>query len=135
GAGAGRVLQLRLPREPGRLRHPQRGSHSPRMAGHQDRGQGQARASGGARRCRSGAGAFARSPRRGSDGERLASHDFTWAWVLRDEPDGTSRLLVRERYAYTRPWARFIVEPVEVIDFVMTQKMLRGIKNRAGQTA
>ena len=33
----------------------------------------EARASGGARRCRPAAGAFARPPRRGSDGERLAS--------------------------------------------------------------
>jgi hypothetical protein len=55
--------------------------------------------------------------------------------VLRDEPDGTSRLLVRERYAYTRPRARFIVEPVEAVSFVMTQKMLRGIRDRAEQVA
>ena len=60
-------------------------------------------------------------------------YDFTWAWVLRDEPDGTSRLLVRERYAYTRPWARFLVEPVEAVSFVMSQKMLRGIRDRAEQ--
>jgi hypothetical protein len=39
-------------------------------------------------------------------------------------------LLVRERYAYTRPWARLIVEPTEVLSFVMSQKMLRGIKDR-----
>jgi hypothetical protein len=62
-------------------------------------------------------------------------YDFTWAWVLRDEPDGTSRLLVRERYAYTRPWARFLVEPVEAVSFVMSQKMLRGIRDRAEQMA
>ena len=62
-------------------------------------------------------------------------YDFTWAWVLRDEPGGTSRLLVRERYAYTRPWARFLVEPVEGVSFVMSQKMLRGIKDRAEQMA
>jgi hypothetical protein len=62
-------------------------------------------------------------------------YDFTWAWVLRGEPEGTSRLLVRERYAYTRPWARFIVEPVEAVSFVMTQKMLRGIRDRAEQVA
>lgn len=61
--------------------------------------------------------------------------DFTWAFVLRPGPDGSTRLIVRERYAYTRPWARFIVEPVEVIDFVMTQKMLRGIRSRAEQGA
>ena len=62
-------------------------------------------------------------------------YDFTWAWVLRDEPDGTARLLVRERYAYTRPSARFLVEPVEAVSFVMSQKMLRGIRNRAEQVA
>jgi hypothetical protein len=58
-------------------------------------------------------------------------YDFTWAWVLRDEPDGTSRLLVRERYSYTRPWARLLVEPVEAVSFIMSQKMLRGIRDRA----
>jgi len=62
-------------------------------------------------------------------------YDFTWAWVLHDEPDGTSRLLLRERYAYTRPWARFLVEPAEAISFVMSQKMLRGIRDRAEQLA
>jgi hypothetical protein len=62
-------------------------------------------------------------------------YEFTWAWVLRDEPDGTARLLVRERYAYTRPWARFLVEPVEAVSFVMSQKMLRGIRDRAEQVA
>ena len=68
-------------------------------------------------------------------GNASPPYDFTWAWVLRDEPGGTSRLLVRERYAYTRPWARFIVEPVEAVSFVMTQKMLRGIRDRAEQVA
>ena len=68
-------------------------------------------------------------------GDASPPYDFTWAWVLHDEPGGTSRLLVRERYAYTRPWARFIVEPVEAVSFVMTQKMLRGIRDRAEQVA
>ena len=68
-------------------------------------------------------------------GDASPPYDFTWAWVLRDEPGGTSRLLVRERYAYTRPWARFIVEPAEAVSFVMTQKMLRGIRDRAEQVA
>ncbi|HYB85442.1 MAG TPA: hypothetical protein VEC76_01210 [Streptosporangiaceae bacterium] len=61
--------------------------------------------------------------------------DFTWALALRDQPDGTVRLIARERYAYTRPWARFLVEPVQVADFVMTQKMLRGIRDRAERPA
>ena len=64
-------------------------------------------------------------------GNTPAPYDSTWAFVLRDEPDKTTRLLVRERYAYTRPWARLIVEPTEVLSFVMSQKMLRGIKDRA----
>jgi hypothetical protein len=58
-------------------------------------------------------------------------YDFTWAFVLRDHPDGTTRLLVRERYGYKRPWARLVVEPVEVVSLVMTQKMLRGIRSRS----
>lgn len=61
-------------------------------------------------------------------------YDFTWAFVLRDEPE-TTRLLVRERYAYTRPWARLLVEPAEAVSFLMSQKMLRGIKDRAERTA
>jgi hypothetical protein len=64
-------------------------------------------------------------------GNTTPPYDFTWAFVLRDEPDKTTRLLVRERYAYTRAWARLIVEPTEVLSFVMSQKMLRGIKERA----
>jgi hypothetical protein len=68
-------------------------------------------------------------------GNTPAPYDSTWAFVLRDEPDRTTRLLVRERYAYTRPWARLIVEPTEVLSFVMSQKMLRGIKARAERHA
>ena len=64
-------------------------------------------------------------------GNKAPPYDFTWAFVLRDEPDQTTRLLVRERYAYTRPWARLIVKPTEVFSFVMSQKMLREIKERA----
>jgi hypothetical protein len=70
-----------------------------------------------------------------SDGNAPPPFDFTWAFVLRPGPDGATRLIVRERYTYKRPWARFIVEPVEVIDFVMTQKMLRGIRSRAERAA
>jgi hypothetical protein len=69
------------------------------------------------------------------DGNAPAPFDFTWAFALQPGPNGTTRLIVRERYAYTRPWARYIVEPVEVIDFVMTQKMLNGIRSRAEQAA
>jgi len=58
-------------------------------------------------------------------------YDFTWAFVLHERPDGTTRLLVRERYGYTRRWAPLLVEPVEAISFLMSQRMLRGIRDRA----
>jgi hypothetical protein len=67
-------------------------------------------------------------------GRRAAQYDFTWAFTLHEEPDETTRLLVRERYVYTRAWARLIVEPTEVLSFVMSQKMLRGIRDRAERT-
>jgi hypothetical protein len=68
-------------------------------------------------------------------GNTAPPYDFTWTFVLRDEPDKTTRLIVRERYAYTRGWARLIVEPTEALSFVMSQKMLRGIKERAERPA
>jgi hypothetical protein len=58
-------------------------------------------------------------------------YDTTWAFVLHEQPDGTTRLLVRERYAYLKRWAGFLVEPVAVVAFVMTQRMLRGIRDHA----
>lgn len=57
--------------------------------------------------------------------------DFTWAFVVEEEPGGTTRLLVRERYGYRRRWVGLLVEPVELVSFLMTQKMLRGIRDRA----
>jgi hypothetical protein len=58
-------------------------------------------------------------------------YDSTWAFVLREQPNGTTRLLARERYGYTQWWAPLLVEPVAVVSFVMSQKMLRGIRDRA----
>ncbi len=63
--------------------------------------------------------------------ENTLPYDFTWAFVLREQPDGTTRLLVRERYSYGKWWAALVVEPVEAISFVMSRKMLRGIRDRA----
>jgi hypothetical protein len=62
-------------------------------------------------------------------------YDFTWAFVLQEQPDGTTRLLVRERYLYTQKWTPLLVEPVEAVSFVMSQKMLREIRNRAERAA
>ena len=58
-------------------------------------------------------------------------YDFAWAFVLEGRPDGTTRLLVRERYGYTRWWSGLLVEPVEAVSFVMSRRMLSGIKERA----
>jgi hypothetical protein len=58
-------------------------------------------------------------------------YDLTWAFVLHERADGTTRLLVRERYRYTRWWALFVVEPAAIVSFVMSQKMVRGIRDRA----
>jgi len=66
-------------------------------------------------------------------GELTAPYDMTWAFVLRDEPGGATRLLVRERYEYLGWWAALLVEPVELVSLVMSRGMLRGIKRRAEQ--
>ena len=70
-------------------------------------------------------------------GDAAPPYDFTWAFVLGDvgptpgSPGDATRLLVRERYGYLRRWAPLLVEPVEAVSFVMSRKMLRGIKERA----
>ena len=60
-----------------------------------------------------------------------APYDFTWAFVLIEGAPGTTRLVVRERYAYLAGWAGALVEPVEMVSFLMSQRMLRGIRERA----
>jgi hypothetical protein len=57
--------------------------------------------------------------------------DSTWAFILCEQPDGSTRLLSRERYGYRRWWAPFVVEPTQAASFVMSRKMLLGIRDRA----
>ena len=64
-----------------------------------------------------------------------APYDFTWAFVLVDDAGGGTRLVVRERYAYLMPWAAALVEPIEFVSFLMSQRMLRGIRDRAERSA
>ncbi|WP_326950138.1 SRPBCC family protein [Amycolatopsis sp. NBC_01307] len=64
-------------------------------------------------------------------GKAAAPYDCTWAFVLRDRPDGSTRLVMRERYGYSRRWAGLLIEPVEAVSFVMSRKMLMGIRDRA----
>ncbi len=67
--------------------------------------------------------------------EGTPPYDFSWAFVVRDDGPATSRLVVRERYRYTEWWAPALVEPVAVVSFVMTRKMLHGIRERAERPA
>ncbi|MEU7905698.1 SRPBCC family protein [Actinoplanes sp. NPDC049118] len=66
-------------------------------------------------------------------GAAAVPYDFSWTFDLSPVSATTTRLVVRERYAYTRWWARFVVEPVTVVSFVMSHRMLRGIRDRAEQ--
>ena len=62
-----------------------------------------------------------------------APYDFTWAFVVRDAPGGCTRLVVRERYGYSRRWAALIVEPAALVSWLMSRRMFQGIKKRAEQ--
>ncbi len=67
----------------------------------------------------------------GDDHVPAAPYDFTWAFVVRDADDGSCWLVVRERYGYRRWWTWLLVEPVAAVGFVMTHRMLHGIRARA----
>ena len=67
-------------------------------------------------------------------GPAAPPYDFTWAFVLLPQPDRTTRLVVRERYQYSRRWAGLIVQPAQLVSCFMTPEMLRGIKTRAERT-
>ncbi len=64
-------------------------------------------------------------------GTTPAPYEFSWAFALSDAGGGSTRLVVRERYAYTRWWTGLMVEPMQLVSFVMTQRLLRGIRVRA----
>jgi hypothetical protein len=64
-------------------------------------------------------------------GAAPAPYEFSWAFVLRRGRGGTTRLLVRERYGYRSGWSALVAEPTAAVSFVMTEKMLRGIRDRA----
>jgi hypothetical protein len=63
--------------------------------------------------------------------DRPMGYGYTWAFVLQDQPDGSSRLLVRERYRSGGGFGpRLAFEALTAVSFVMTQKTLREIKRR-----
>lgn len=62
--------------------------------------------------------------------------DFSWAFVLRDLGDGTTRLLLRTRAAImdgsmpAPAWMRVMLPLADFADFIYTRQMLRGIRWR-----
>jgi hypothetical protein len=63
-------------------------------------------------------------------GEQLG-WEFLWTFALRPAPGGGTRLLVRERTGFDRPLTRWLMAPVGLVSFVMTRRMLLGIRDRA----
>jgi hypothetical protein len=57
--------------------------------------------------------------------------EFTWTFAVFPIDGGGTRLLVRERTAFTRRVTRLVMSPIGLVSFVMTRKMLLGIKQRA----
>lgn len=62
-------------------------------------------------------------------------YDFTWSFVLRRHPHRATRLITRERFSYSHAWSPLLVEPMAAASSLMTQKMLRGIRDRAERAA
>jgi hypothetical protein len=58
-------------------------------------------------------------------------YDFTWCFAVHPVGSSRSRLVVRERYTYLEPWAAGLVEAVSWVSWLMTERMLRGIRDRA----
>jgi uncharacterized protein YndB with AHSA1/START domain len=57
--------------------------------------------------------------------------EFSWTFALRDAPDATTRLLVRERVAFGSTPVRLAMAPFGPVSFLMTRRMMLGIKARA----
>jgi hypothetical protein len=61
--------------------------------------------------------------------------EFQWTFALRPVDGGRTRLIVRERVAFGRRATRWLMAPLGPVSFVMTRKMLKGIKRRAERSA
>jgi hypothetical protein len=62
----------------------------------------------------------------------LAGRDFTWAWGLYPEGESRTRLVSRIRMKYVWKWPVILgYFMIDVGDFIMMRKCMRGIKRRA----
>jgi hypothetical protein len=74
--------------------------------------------------------------RRGAPIRReTAGWEFQWTFVLRDLGNGRTRLLVRERTAFASPFMQALLAPLGPVSFVMTRRMMLGIKERAERSS
>lgn len=60
--------------------------------------------------------------------------EFLWTFATIDRSDGSTRLLVRERVGFDSKTTQLLLSPLGLVSFLMTQKMIRGIKTRAERT-
>ncbi len=61
--------------------------------------------------------------------------EFLWTFALRPTASRGTRLLVRERTAFGSALTRTVMAPVGMVSFVMTRRMMVGIKTRVERTA
>lgn len=64
-----------------------------------------------------------------------AAWEFQWTFALIDRGNRTTRLLVRERVAFGTRRMRVLMAPAGPVSFVMTRRMMLGIKARAERSA
>ncbi|HET7487015.1 MAG TPA: hypothetical protein VFJ85_03745 [Acidimicrobiales bacterium] len=61
--------------------------------------------------------------------------EFQWTFVLRQLGPGATRFVVRERTAFGSRLTRRLAAPVSLVSFVMTRRMMLGIKTLAERPA
>jgi hypothetical protein len=61
--------------------------------------------------------------------------EFQWTFALQEHGDRWTRLLVRERVAFGTRLMRLLMTPVGSVSFVMTRRMMLGIKERVEREA
>jgi hypothetical protein len=61
--------------------------------------------------------------------------EFLWTFALRRAPAGGTRLLVRERTGFGSAATRALLSPLGPVSFIMSRRMMLGIKARAEAAA
>ncbi|MBM3451279.1 MAG: hypothetical protein FJX78_09960 [Armatimonadetes bacterium] len=62
-------------------------------------------------------------------------YEFVWSFVLEAVEPGNTHLIIRERYAYDwRPKLTTTIRVIFIVSFLMTRKMMLGLKSRSERT-